>query len=307
MASSVMAGEDEIAPQWSSDGQYIFYYSYRHPDPSLVHKVPSVTMRVKPDGSDKIILSDGSSRNWWVIPDMCAPTSCADTPLFVISERDAKEDFGGSNLYSFAPKHHKYIPLTNVKPEKGEWVLAPSLSRDGRFLSYIWQQKFRDNKSAKLYLWDRETDTRKEIPLPHEELHDATLKPDGTGIIYSPNDFEIFHYSLKTGQSTKLYSFEESGGQFMDGLQASPNGKSILFSYGRENFKSAEIYILNLADKTLEQITHNSISDLRPAWHPGGNIIAFNRIPDPEQDWNDIIIYSLSDKTETNISDPAQQ
>lgn len=300
--SSAWAGEDEIAPRWSTDGNYIYFYSYRHPDADLVHKIPSVTMRMKPDGSEKVILSDGSSRNWWVVPDVCTPNQCADVPIFVISEREAKDAFGGSNLYLFNSTEDTYQSLTDAHPENGDWILVPSLSADGRYLSYIWRKSLRDYIDAKLFILDRATDKTTEVALPHTALHDAAITPDGRGIIYSPNEFEIYHLDLETKNQTLLYQFPQSEGQILDGLQASPDGKSILFGYGEGKITDAEIYLLNISEKALTRLTNNNVMDLRPSWHPDGSQIAFNRIPSLERDWNDIIIMNLENRRERNLT-----
>ena len=299
-----MAGavEDEIAPKWSKDGHYIYFYSYRDPDPKLVHELPSVTMRMKSDGTEKAVLSDRSSRNWWLVPDVCEALACENAKLFVVSERDAKEAFGGSNLYYFDPVQGIYEPKTEAKPEEGEWILMPSLSLDGRYLSYIWQPKFRDSKNAKLFVLDRESDKVTPIILPYDELHEAVLKPDGLGIIFSPNNFEIYDYDFHSKKSERLYQFPASEGQFLDGLQVSPDGKSILFSYGPSKLISSEIYTLTIESKKLTRHTNNAVADFRPSWHPSGEKIAFNRMSNPERDWNDIMVLDLTDGSELNFT-----
>lgn len=296
------AGEDEIAPRWSKDGQYIYYYSYRDADPELVHKLPSVTMRIKADGTEKTVLSDRSSRNWWVVPDVCETSLCAIAKLFVVSERDAKEDFGGSNIYIFDPTKGTYHPVTDTKPEKGEWALMPSMSKDGRYLSYIWQPKFRDSRNAKLFVLDRKNNEVAQIVLPHDELHEAVLMPDGSGVVYSPNNFEIYHYNFESKKPARLYSFSKSEDQFLDGLQVSPDGKSVLFSYGANKIISSEIHILTIESGKIKQLTDNAVADFRPSWHPTGKKIAFNRVPSPERDWNDIIVLDLADGRELNFT-----
>ena len=86
---TTLAGEDDIGPRWSSDGEYIYYYSYRHRDDSLVHEVPSVTMRMRSDGSDETVLSEGAHRNWWLWPLPCIDGTYDSAKLVVVSELDA--------------------------------------------------------------------------------------------------------------------------------------------------------------------------------------------------------------------------
>lgn len=302
MPERVSAGEDEIAPKWSADGEYIYFYSYRHPDPEQVHKKPSFTMRMRVDGTEKTVLSLGEHRNWWVLPLPCEKGACAETDLIVISERDAQEAFGGSNIYRYAPQKQTYEVLTDAQPAQGEWILNSSLSSDGRFLSYIWRLSFRGQAGARILLQDRHTGETQEINTQHAEIHDVALMPDGSGLVFSPNENQIFHLNLQDGTSRLVFEFAENEGQMLDGLTVRPDGKALAFSYGPSGITTTEIYRVSIDGSGLTQLTKNDVADLRPDWSPDGKKIAFNNIPNPEQDWNDIIIMKADGEKKANLT-----
>jgi Tol biopolymer transport system component len=298
---ATLAGEDEIGPRWSSDGEYIYYYSYRHPDDSLVHDVPSVTMRMRSDGSDETVLSEGAHRNWWLWPLPCETGDCDSAKLVVVSERDATEAFGGSNIYLFDPQEGSYHTMSKSKPEVGEWALDPSLSSDGNLMAYIWRSGFRDRSSSRLMVLSRVDQTTFEVTTV-KNVDDAAILPDATGIIYSPNEREIHLVELDTMTSELIYAFEESPDPFMDGLSISQNGQHIAFSYGPDGLESSEIYRLSIAGDQLDRLTNNGVPDLRPAWAPDNRRIAFNRMLSPDLDWNDILVIDSKGGEESRLT-----
>ncbi|WP_191250476.1 TolB family protein [Kordiimonas sediminis] len=298
---------DEIAPRWSDDGNFIYFYSYRDKDPELVHKLPSVTMRMTSKGTDRKILSDRSSRNWWLAPAACTPENCGKTKLYLISERDAGEPFGGSNLYEFDQVTGQYTALTEAAPEQGEWVLFPTRSANGQQLSYIRRASLRDRETSHLFILDLSSGDHREIPLPHTGIKEAVISPDGTSIFYSPNDHQIYRFDMKHRDLTLLVEFDENEGQILDGLSVRSDSGALLFAYGPGNISDTEIYMMDLANSNLTQLTENQVADLRPSWHPSSKKIIFNRIPSPERDWNDIIVYDLESGAESNLTGNASR
>jgi Tol biopolymer transport system component len=53
---------------------------------------------------------------------------------------------------------------------------------------------------------------------------------------------------------------------------------------------SAEINTLTLDGARLERLTRNARPDLRPAFSPDGRQLAYNPMPHPERDRNEIIV-----------------
>lgn len=300
--NTAFAGEDEIAPRWSQDGSYIYFYSYRHPDPEQVHEIPSVTMKMHADGTRKAILSDGSSRNWWIVPKPCKPGTCGETDLYIISERDAKEPFGGSNLYQFDPVQDTYQPMTNADPADGQWILEASLSADGRYIGYIRREGFRSFDTSKYYVLDIHKNEHIQIPLAQTTLREAFIMPDGSGVVYSSTNKEILHHDFQSGATNSVFQVEHPEGKVAGGIAVSPDGSKVAFGYTESDFSGSDIYILDTSSGDLERLTNNNIPELRPAWHPDGTHVAFNRMHSMEKDWNDIIVYSLHDRSERNLT-----
>ena len=50
----------DTAPAWSPDGEYIYFYTYRHDDGELY--------RMRPDGSEQTRLTTTDYNEWWVHP-----------------------------------------------------------------------------------------------------------------------------------------------------------------------------------------------------------------------------------------------
>jgi hypothetical protein len=55
----------------------------------------------------------------------------------------------------------------------------------------------------------------------------------------------------------------------------SPDGKKIAFESDRNQPKGAEIYVLTLADKSIQRLTTNPANDRTPKWSPDGKFIVF--------------------------------
>ena len=154
-------------------------------------------------------------------------------------------------------------------------IMDPSLSRDGRRVSFIGQ----GNEHADVYVYDLEKEELRRI------THDAfserypRLSSDGRFVIYSSNynpegnrekdGYDIFKADLKTGERKLLVSSEENN------LQAdlSPDDRSVLYISNRTGIYNAYRFDMDTGTETM--LTNVLCGVFYPRWFPDGKKMAF--------------------------------
>lgn len=165
----------------------------------------------------------------------------------------------------------------------GEINLSPVLSPDGKYITFL------SNKEViQVDLMLAEVENNKIISKLTSSLRKSHIddfnyieeagswSPDGKKYIMTTFTKGTNKFLIASFKKNKITSTEEI---IIDGVDAlnnpewSPDGKLILFN-GLVRGKS-DLYIYNLEDKTLEQLTNDYFSDLQPSWSANGKEIAF--------------------------------
>jgi Tol biopolymer transport system component len=159
--------------------------------------------------------------------------------------------------------------------------LGPSLSPNGKQAVFFSE---RDRLSMDLFLADvaSETIVRKLATTAASARFDSLQALRSTGAWSPEGDWFTFPavrqgratlmmVSMKDEQENRELVFERLG-QILT-LTWSPDGKEIAFSALAGGF--TDLYVFNLATRTLRQLTDDAPADLQPAWSHDGRTIAF--------------------------------
>jgi Tol biopolymer transport system component len=100
---------------------------------------------------------------------------------------------------------------------------------------------------------------------------DVALSPNGEWLVFTMLG-HLFRLPVEGGDAEQL-----TFGPYHDLDPAiSPDGTRVAFGSNRDG-SDGNIYVLNLADGQISQVTHDSLAG-RPAWAPDGNTIAYLRL-----------------------------
>jgi Tol biopolymer transport system component len=113
--------------------------------------------------------------------------------------------------------------------------------------------------------------------------------PDGSMISFS-NGQRIYSIEVDSGKRTQLTPSDRNccpGGY----PAFSPAGNSVAFSDAQAFNDDDEIYIINITDGSISQLTSNETPDYFPVWSPDGRKIAFQSRSDNNSHWQ---IYSIA-------------
>jgi Tol biopolymer transport system component len=112
--------------------------------------------------------------------------------------------------------------------------------------------------------------------------------PDGSSIAFS-NGQRIYSIEIDIGRRTQLTPNDRN---CCPGYPTfSPTWNRVAFSDTYDPDDDYEIYIINIADGSILQLTSNEATDFHPAWSPDGSIITFQSRVDNSHDWQ---IYTIA-------------
>lgn len=122
------------------------------------------------------------------------------------------------------------------------------------------------------------------------EGYDAAWSPNGKSIavfsLFQEEGYwivELSLFSIETDAREILYQ-DKATDVTIGSIGWSPDGKSIIFSYGKKNyieppaFDNIDIYILDIVTKDLKKITEQG-QNYSPSWDASGNLIAYTNRP----------------------------
>jgi Tol biopolymer transport system component len=184
-----------------------------------------------------------------------SPTAVASAPrgkiAYSVAAGDAPEQFAITVANADGSNAHKILDLAT-------W---PALSPDGKTIAYFhW-------KDQGLHLADLAGGNDRKII--GGEVCCFAWSPDSTRLAF-------FKGKIKVGGKITLANADGSGvEEITDGSNPtwSPDGKQLAFSSCAPNTTDCGIFVVNLADKSTQQITHDGGGN--PEWAPRGNHIVY--------------------------------
>ena len=172
-------------------------------------------------------------------------------------------------------------PLLTEETVGGRIHIAPALSPNGKYVAYLSEQ---DIFSIDLFVADAETgevvaDLQGPAASPHFDAlrfisSAGTWSPDGQRlafVTFVEGDNEIAIWNVNSGDIERRLSVEDVTA--ITNLAWSPDGQTIAFT-GLDGGIS-DLYLFDLDQNTVRQLTNDRYADLQPAWSPDGGQLAF--------------------------------
>lgn len=163
----------------------------------------------------------------------------------------------------------------------GEINAGPSLSPDGRYVAFISEKNL---FSVELFLADAETgeiirSLTSTVTNPHLNAlrfieSSGTWSPDGkrfAAVVFARGDNQIIIIDVENGNTIRTLKFEEV--ESLTNPSWSPEGDKLAFSGSEGGY--TDLYIYNMQQDSLYNLTRDRFSDLQPAWSPDGSELAF--------------------------------
>ena len=163
--------------------------------------------------------------------------------------------------------------------ETGDLNIAPVVSPNGNYVAFLSQKNF---FTIDLFLADARTgEVLKTLSSIAQEAHIDNFSFIESAGTWSPGS-DRFAFTVFREGKTMLTIVDLAGGSktielpelpFFSNPSWSPDGRSIVVSGMVEG--QGDLYIFDLANKTLQQLTNDWFSDIQPKWSRDGSHIVF--------------------------------
>ena len=198
------------------------------------------------------------------------------------------------------PSSEAGVKAISKDQKGGKLNIAPSISPDGRYIAFLSE---RDLFSINLYIADSRTGKivqrlKKETADSHFDAlrfisSAGTWSPDGKQfafITFSEGDNEIAIWDLDSGKIDRRIRVADVTA--LMNLAWSPDGQSMAISGMKGGI--SDLYILDLYNNEVRQLTSDRYADLQPTWAPDGKSLAFTT--DRGKDGSDFELLSYGKK-----------
>lgn len=289
LAGVPTSAHEDVAPVWSLDGEYIYFYSYRMDAAQLY--------RMKADGSDQTKITSNQFHNWWMQP-------MSGDEILIVSDKAEDERFGGSNLFVYSLSADTHRQITYVEPNSEQWAVAPSFSADHSQVAYKFLPNGFNKGGGSIRLLNLETGLETKL-LTKTDLvpRSFLLTPKGDALFFSHKN-SLYHSNLEGTNLEKVIEMPNGKEAVYFNISLSPNGHTLAFSYSKDGFKNTETYSVNVDGTNLYQLTDSSGPSLSVNWSPNGKQFVFASYRDGEM--GEIYTMNSDGSNQRNITNTGQ-
>lgn len=194
------------------------------------------------------------------------------------------------NIYTFDTQSQTVNQLTNLPGRD----IEPDWSPDGKLIAFASDRD--DATGLNVYIMNADGSNQRPMTQHAGYALSPSWSPDGKQLVFHTNwetKLQLYTIGVDGGLPVKLIN--TSGNAYMPSW--SPDGSHIAFVGDHEGGQD-DIYVVNLANKQIEQITNDFERDLWPEWSPSGDKLAYQRHSGARKD---IIVYDVKTKTHQTV------
>lgn len=152
--------------------------------------------------------------------------------------------------------------------------MNPQVSPDKKFIVF-YSDRDGDNE---IYRMELENGEVTQLTANKSQDYDPSYSPDGKYIVYKADSDDqqgdIFLMKADGSEPENITVAQSTTEEWDPGF--SSDGKSIVFTVRKyKDDMTDELYLLNLADRKVTQLTRNIVPDWYPSTHPQNNLLLF--------------------------------
>ena len=271
------------APDYSPDGKYLAYISYRGAPPMEKNAICIYN------------LENGDTQEiYHKIGQFAYPQWHPDGETISLLGKDRE---GRKGIYLFEVESEKVSPL--VQLEKNEDISAHRWSPDGKTLYYTKGVYLKKEGIFRIYTHDMSTGEHQVLPGTPDDVRDIDVSPNGETLVLLNRDMGTRSLRIipsEGGEPQELCSFQIVG-NFVITPTWSPDGKYIYFPQPAEDDENIEktksgvpeawdMWRISVKDGKLQKLNMKMAKFRHTSVHPDGRHIAFsssgraNRFPE---------------------------